>query len=443
MIFEKMEISILNEYFQNNPIKNKVKFLKFNVIADLTSGQDLTSDRYFENEEVEAIPYLTGASNLQNGKLIINRYTDTPTSIAKKDDILLTCKGTIGEMHILEHEKVHIARQFMAITCKNINIKYMYYFLRMKVPYFLSEGKSIIPGIKRDTLMKLEVPVPEIEEQERIVNKIEELMKKLGELKLIEESLSSLKEKFPEDMKKSFLNKIFRGEIIKHSEENTETLLNSIQEEKNKLISQGLLKKEKPLKEIKEDEIPYTIPKNWRWVRLGDYCQKITDQVASGSFKSLRDNVPSLKTEDYAIMVKTADFSNGFTKNLTYTTEHAYKFLENSNLFGGELILSNIGSIGKVFIVPKLNHKMTLAPNTVMLKMTDERLIKYLYYFIQSPLGYKELMSISSGTAMLKLNKTDLKTLLIPVPPIEEQLKIVEKIEKVLPLVEHIKDMYK
>mgnify|MGYP001624302539 FL=1 len=172
------------------------------------------------------------------------------------------------------------------------------------------------------------------------------------------------------------------------------------------------------------------------WVRLGDYCEKVTDQVASGSFASLRENVPSLKEPNYALMVKTADFSNNFSRNLTYTTQHGYEFLSNSNLFGGELILSNIGSIGKCFIVPKLNIPMTLAPNAVMIRLVFEGLRNYLYFFILSHQGLLELMEITSGTAMKKFNKTDLKKILVPIPPLNEQKRIVAKIEELLPLVD-------
>ena len=118
--------------------------------------------------------------------------------------------------------------------------------------------------------------------------------------------------------------------------------------------------------------------------RLGDICEKITDYVASGSFAALKENVLITNEPNYAIMVKTADFSNGFTKNLTYTDKRGYDFLHNSNLFGGELILSNIGSIGKVFKVPYLRRPMTLASNTVMLKTKDDLLTDYLFHFFQS-----------------------------------------------------------
>ena len=169
---------------------------------------------------------------------------------------------------------------------------------------------------------------------------------------------------------------------------------------------------------------------------MGEYCQKVTDQVASGSFAALRKNVPSLKTPDYAIMVKTADFSHNFTQDLTYTTKTGYDFLENSNLFGGELILSNIGSVGKVFIVPKLQKKMTLAPNSIMLRFYEEIQKDYFYYFFLSPIGLMHLLSISRGATILKFNKTDLKTLPIPIPPINEQLRMVTQIQKLFEMVE-------
>ena len=241
-----------------------------------------------------------------------------------------------------------------------------------------------------------------------------------------------------EQLKASILQLAMQGKLVEQRPEegSGEDLYKDIQREKQRLEKEGRIKNEKPLKQIGEEEYPYDIPDNWVWVRLGHYAEKVTDYVASGSFKSLRENAPSLKTEDYAILVKTADFANYFSRNLTYTTQHGYEFLENSNLFGGELVLSNIGSIGKVFIVPKLNRKMTLAPNSVMIRLTDERLRDYLYHFLLSPQGYTELLAITSGTAMKKFNKTDLKTILIPLPPLEEQKRIVAKIEELMPFVE-------
>ena len=141
-------------------------------------------------------------------------------------------------------------------------------------------------------------------------------------------------------------------------------------------------------------------------------------------------------------MVKTADFSNNFTNNLTYTDKHGYEFLSNSNLYGGELILCNIGSIGKVFIVPNLNKKMTLAPNSIMIKLTTMELTDFLYYLLQSPYGFSSLMDKSSGTGMRKLNKKDFKSILIPIPPRKEQFRICKKILEILPKISNINKSY-
>ncbi|WP_418566454.1 restriction endonuclease subunit S [Peptacetobacter sp.] len=223
-------------------------------------------------------------------------------------------------------------------------------------------------------------------------------------------------------------------------ENSVEKLIEKINFEKEKAIENGIIRKEKPQKEISDREKYCKLPDNWRWIRLGDYCLKATDYVASGSFASIKENVNYYNTENYAIMVKTADFANNFTKNLTYTDESSYKFLSNSNLFGGELILSNIGSIGKVFKVPYLNKPMTLASNTIMIKFTDDKLADYMYYYFKSNYGQNAIKSISSGTSMLKFNKTQLKTLPIPIPSIEIQEKIVTALDKAQHLIDKKKE---
>ena len=221
------------------------------------------------------------------------------------------------------------------------------------------------------------------------------------------------------------------------------SLISKIQSTKQEAIELGILKKEKKLDDICENEIPYSLPDGWEWLRLGNYAFKITDYVASGSFASLKENVLITNEPNYAIMVKTADFANDFSKNLTYTDEHGYTFLSNSNLFGGELILSNIGSIGKVFIVPNLNVPMTLASNTIMVKMSDKKLIKYLYYFFLSPLGQRSLKNISSGTSMMKFNKTQLKNIIVPIAPLKEQQSIVNLFDRLSNLIENQKTQLK
>ena len=167
---------------------------------------------------------------------------------------------------------------------------------------------------------------------------------------------------------------------------------------------------------------------------MNDYVLQVTDFVASGSFATLRENVKYYKTENYALLVKTQDFANNFSNDLTYTDKHGYEFLKNSNIFGGELILSNVGSIGKVFIVPQLNRPATLAPNAIMVRCHEPNQTDWLYFLFRSSFGLDALLSISSATAIKKFNKTDFKKILIPIPPISEQEKIVKELESYEPL---------
>ena len=192
---------------------------------------------------------------------------------------------------------------------------------------------------------------------------------------------------------------------------------------------------------VPESEWPYQVPGNWVWTKLGNFIDYATDFVANGSFASLKQNVNYYKEDNYAIMVKTQDFSTNFLKALTYTDKRGYDFLKKSVLTGGELILSNIGSVGKIFRVPYLNRPMTLASNSIMVKCYQKEHYDYLFYLLLSPIGTELLLSITSGTAVKKFNKTDLKTIPIPLAPPEEQQRIVTQIESLFQKLDSARDL--
>ena len=168
---------------------------------------------------------------------------------------------------------------------------------------------------------------------------------------------------------------------------------------------------------------------HWKMMKMGLVCKIITDYVASGSFADLKKNVEYLDSPDYAMLVRTADLSNK-NKDIprVYVSKSSYTFLSNSNLFGGEIILPNVGSIGDVYMVPfGLYDKMTLAPNSVMVKTLYEDL--YYYYYFSSICGRKSLELIGMATTQGKFNKTELRQMKVPVPPLSEQREIVSFIE--------------
>ncbi|MDA3042993.1 MULTISPECIES: restriction endonuclease subunit S [unclassified Campylobacter] len=218
--------------------------------------------------------------------------------------------------------------------------------------------------------------------------------------------------------------------LLKTKPKNSDKIKHIIAKLKTKIKSYRTIT---PLNTDGDFNPPFEIPNSWAWVKLGDYVKKVTDFVASGSFATLRENVKYYQSPNYAVLVRTTDFKTNFQKDLIYTDKHGYEFLSNSNLFGGELIFPNIGaSIGKVFIVPKLQEKMTLAPNSVMVRFFDENSKYWFYYLFSSSFGISALQGISSSTAQGKFNKTDFKNLIVPLPPLAEQQFIAGQLEQAL-----------
>ena len=172
------------------------------------------------------------------------------------------------------------------------------------------------------------------------------------------------------------------------------------------------------------------MPDGWAWSRLEPIASLITDYVANGSFASLKANVRTYKEKNYALFVRTVDFANNFKGDLSYIDKESYDFLEKSKLYGGELMLSNIGaSIGKVFKVPHLDTPMSLAPNAIILRFFNDITCDYFEYVFKSFVGQNYLQFLSGGAAMPKFNQTDLRAMIVPVPPIKEQERIVESVK--------------
>ena len=425
------------------------EWVRFGTVIELQSGQDMTPDKY--NDCGKGIPYITGASNIENGIVLINRWTEYGRAFAYCGDILLTCKGTVGTMAVLQEPQVHIARQIMAIRpISELYVPYIQLVLDTLVENLKAAAKSMIPGIAREDVLQSLFPVPPVSEQKRIVQKVSDLSPCLEQYAAADTKLLSLNTAFPEALKKSILQEAVQGKLVPQdpSDEPAEALLERIRAEKQRLIKEGKIKKDKHESVIFrrdnshyekrgseevciDDEIPFEIPENWAWCRSETATLYVTDYVANGSFASLRENVKTYKEENYALMVKTQDFSNDFTRGLTYTDQKGFDYLQKSRLYGGELMLSNIGaSIGKAFIVPTMNIRMTLAPNAIVVKCLDAIMTEYLRYFILSYYGQKMLSDFTAGTAMPKFSKTQLRSALIPVPPYSEQRRIIEKIKQ-------------
>lgn len=165
------------------------------------------------------------------------------------------------------------------------------------------------------------------------------------------------------------------------------------------------------------------LPRGWRLSTIDEEKERLTDYVANGSFASLASNVHYKDTEDYAVLIRLVDFNNDFKGPFVYIDEHAYSFLSKSSLSGGEIIISNVGAnVGTVFKCPNLPYKMSLAPNAITIKLKGDN--DFYYYWFKSKIGQANIQALVTGSAQPKFNKTNFRSMYIPVPPLDVQRRI-------------------
>lgn len=229
----------------------------------------------------------------------------------------------------------------------------------------------------------------------------------------------------PEQLKASILQYAIQGKLVEHrAEEGTgEELYQQIQAEKQRLIAEKKIKKEKPLAEITEDEIPFDIPESWKWVRLGD-CTGYSQTKPKISPKDITDDMWSLDLED--IQKESGAI-------LTRTTASERKITGDKVLFyKGQVLYSKLRPYLKKILIAPNNGICTpeLVPFNTYLVYAN-----YIVYVLRSPHIDYVVNSVTYGVKMPRVGTETMVNLLIPLPPLSEQKRIVAKIEELLPLI--------
>lgn len=161
----------------------------------------------------------------------------------------------------------------------------------------------------------------------------------------------------------------------------------------------------------------------------------VTDYVANGSFASLKENVTLYQDPNYAYFIRNTDLKSGSFG--VFVDQHSYEFLSKSTLYGGEIIISNVGDVGSVFLCPKLDGPMTLGNNIIMLRPEDDTLRYYLYIWFKYLQGQAIIQGIKGGSAQPKFNKTDFKNTEIILPPKGLLNRFHEIVTPVFELISH------
>ena len=157
-------------------------FVRFKDVWELLSGRDLAPDDY--NSQEIGIPYITGASNFTNGSVTISRWTDSPQVVTRLGDLLITCKGTVGETAFNTFGDAHIARQIMAMRNNyDLNIEYLSLCINYYIESLKTAAKGLIPGISREDILNLILPLPSEKYQISVVNRVNELFETIEHIK--------------------------------------------------------------------------------------------------------------------------------------------------------------------------------------------------------------------------------------------------------------------
>ena len=398
------------------------------AIINMLSGQDFPPSKY--NDKGLGIPYITGASNIQDAKILVNRWTETPTVIAKQNDLLIVCKGSgVGKMAICNIELGHIARQIQALrnTYKLANLQYIRYVIEVNLRPIISNANGIIPGLPRDILLDLILPLPPLSEQHRIVKAVDELFEQID---IIERSEKELEEAANKTRDK-LLNLAIQGHLVPQdpNEEPASVLLERIRAEKARLVKEGKLKKkdleEKP---ISPDEIPFDIPEGWVWT-----CMKECNY-----FMSSQED-PTKKPEKQYELYSVPTFETGMPEFVKGKEISSSKVIVQKN----DVLLCKINPhLNRSWVVSHYNEELPCIASSEWIVFRNHYIYpKYLRYCFISPYFKNLMMSNVSGVggSLMRAQPVSVAKYLFPLPPLSEQRRIVTKLEELLQEIDKLK----
>lgn len=366
------------------------KWVRFGNVISLKSGQDLSKSDF--NPDGDGLPYLTGASNVDyGGKLIINRWTTRPKSIAHSGDLLLTCKGTVGKLAVLDITAVHIARQFMAITAIGFDVEYARIFMEATIAHLRARQKGLIPGIERKDVLDLCLPMPPLAEQQRIVERVRQLQEQLDTIDAAQErysaDLGELNAKINEAGVTGELTAGWRNTYGKSTDDWTELTIGTCFD-----VVGGIQKK--PDRAPKNNPIPY--------VTVANVFRNRIDLSDLRYFELFDGELERLQLKDKDILVVEGNGS------------------------GGE--------IGRCAMwenqIPVCVHQNHI----IRLRCIDDQVFpEYVLLFLNSPTGKAVVRErAKTTTGLYNLSAGKIRSIPVPLPSLEEQKRIVERVGELL-----------
>lgn len=350
--------------------------------------------------------------------------------------VLMAMYGaTIGKLGILDAPMTTNQACCACIPYEGMFNKYLFYFLMGNRLNFIKMGEGgAQPNISKEKIVNFPIAVPPLAEQRRIVAKLEEILPLIDRYEAAWNQLEAFNKRFPGDMQKSILQFAIQGKLVEQCpEEGTgEELFQQIQAEKQALIKAGKIKKEKSLPEISDDEIPFDIPDTWKWTRI----------AAITTLNPKNDLEDDLETAFIPMPCVMDGFRNQHTFEVKRWKEIKKGFTHFAN-----------GDIGVAKITPCFQNRKSVVFHdlkngygagttelTIVRTIGETVLREYLLWFFKTDYFISNGVKSFTGTAgQQRIHKDYLATCLIPLPPLDEQKRIVAKLEEILPLCDRLK----
>lgn len=384
------------------------------------------------------------SQNVHNDGLVLDNvafidettHKKKPNGMIYAKDILLNITGaSIGRSCVVPddfnvgntNQHVLTLRQFEP------DIRYFIHIV-LTSPYIFKSIMSVQVGGTKEGLSAskakdLLIPLPPLTEQKRIVTKLQEVMPQLDELKADEDALHALQTAFPRQMQASLLQAAIEGKLTQQDatiDGNAHDLLADIQNEKQRLIKAGEIKRQKTLPPITEEEKLFDLPDNWEWVRLGDisdYGQGRQTKPENISSKSLIIEMEDIEKETFKLLVKNYDRKPKSSKNYFKSGDVLYGKLRP---YLKKIIIADEAGYCSTEIVPFDGFGLIAS--------------HYLKLCMSSPSVNNHVNSLTHGMDMPRLGTEKARNLLIPLPPLAEQQRIVDLLEKALPEIQTLKE---
>lgn len=431
----ELKRNVIDEFLTSQPL---VTNTPFKSVAKIYTGESTNAEEKnkYSVKTDDCYPYVStkdisikGSVNFENGMYIPKG--EKKFSIAPVNSILLCIEGgNAGNKIAIIKEATCFVNKLCCFDIFGADNRFIYYYLLSNQfrNNFKEQMTGLIGGVSVKKLKELILPLPHITEQKRIADKLDEIFAELDKIDEKQIRLATIQEK----MEAKILKLAIQGKLVEQRpEEGTgEELFKHIQLEKQELIKQGKIKKEKPLPAIEEDEVPFEIPSSWKWVRLSDICEiPITDGThLTPTYSSKDEGVPFISSKD--VTTKTINWNN-----IKYITKDLHKELyKRIAPQKNDILLAKNGTTGVAALVED-DRVFDIYVTLAVLRPTRDLIYpKFLLNVVNSPVCKGQFNEHLIGIGVPNLHLNVIKEVMIPLPPFEEQKRIVAKIEELLPL---------